>query len=198
LRVKRRGVSAIIAELLLIVITVSIGTLVYTFASSAFGGFGAGFSNLVQGAGNQLAENVVIEQIYFINSNGTSGCPLATNSCGDLFIRNVGSNTATISTAYLTNVTLSAPINSASVVQCTAASPANAVPPASPPVLICYDTYHALPGTGYNVPLSGYQLSPGQSVLVRFNLNVVVHPGTVYAFILVTGRGNQFIAYQKR
>jgi len=188
LRMRRRGVSTIIAELLLIVITVSIGTLVYSFASTAFGGFGAGFSNLVQNAGNQLAENVVVEQTYFINFNSTASCPV-TSTCGDLFIRNVGSNTATISNAYLTNITLNAPINLGAAAQC----PPNPIPPN--PLLICYDTYAA---GGYVSPFAGYQLPPGTSVLVRFNINAAVHPGTVYAFVLVTGRGNQFVAYEKR
>ena len=43
-RKRRHAVSPVIAELLLIVITVAIGTLVYSFASTAFGGFGSGFS----------------------------------------------------------------------------------------------------------------------------------------------------------
>ncbi len=65
---KRRAVSPVIAELLLIVITVAIGTLVYSFASTAFGGFGAGFSNLVQNAGGQLTEDVIVEQVSFFTT----------------------------------------------------------------------------------------------------------------------------------
>jgi len=196
LRIKRRGVSTIIAELLLIVITVAIGTLVYSFASTAFGGFGAGFSNLVQEAGNQLAENVVVEQVYFINViNGTlpetgNACPI-TFTCGDLYLRNVGANTVTVNNIYVTNITLNAPISPTSAPPCP-----NIPVSSSPATQVCFHTWDK-PADKYDIPLP-VQLTPGNSVMVRFFIPVAVHPGTVYAFTLVTGRGNQFVAYEKR
>ena len=85
-----------IAELLLIVITVAIGTLVYSFAATAFGGFGSGFSALVVNAGQQLSENLVVEQAYFFTNNSV-GCvpgysgPAQPDGCGGvLYVRNVG------------------------------------------------------------------------------------------------------------
>ncbi len=98
---KRRAVSTIIAELLLIAMTVAIGTLVYSFASAAFGSFGTGFTGLVSGSGDTLSEHLIVEQIsFFTNSTG-----------GDLFVRNVGPKPATISAIYLDNVTaLNAPV----------------------------------------------------------------------------------------
>jgi flagellin-like protein len=188
LRVKRRGVSSIIAELLLIVITVSIGTLVYGFASTAFGGFGAGFSNLVQGAGSQLAENVVIEQVYFITATNSTSCPVA---CGDLFLRNVGANTVTIQAIYLIDITADLPNGTAT---CNNPSPPPFTPP--PKEQVCYNTYTGLTDI-YNNQLSALSLSPTQGVMVRFNFGVAPHPGNVYSFTIVTGRGNQFVGYEK-
>jgi flagellin-like protein len=199
LRIKRRGVSPIIAELLLIVITVAIGTLVYSFASSAFGGFGAGFSNLVQEAGNQLAENVVVEQVYFVNAANVT-CP---NQCGDLYIRNTGSNTAMIDTIYMTNVTASSAIT-------PDPNPTIDCPLTPLKGDVCFNIYNGAPD--YNGQISQstpISLAPGIAVMVRFNLpigssvydkanHISCIPGTVYAFVLVTGRGNQFVAYQKR
>lgn len=105
-------VSPVIVELLLIVITVAIGTLVYSFASTAFGGFGAGFSNLVQNAGSQLTENVVVEQVYFLhNDTGIAdSCGIPLECAGDIFIGNSGSNTATINDVFVTNVNSGAPL----------------------------------------------------------------------------------------
>jgi flagellin-like protein len=184
LRVKRRGVSSIIAELLLIVITVSIGTLVYGFASTAFGGFGAGFSDLVQGAGSQLAENVVVEQVYFITTTNST-CPVA---CGDLFLRNVGANTVTIQAIYLVDVTVNLPNDTATCY--------NPSPPPPPSEQVCYNTYD-LSLHIYDIQLSAISLSPTEGLMVRFNFGVAPHPGNVYSFTIVTGRGNQFVGYEK-
>jgi hypothetical protein len=124
----------VIAELLLIVITVSIGTLVYSFASTAFGGFGAGFSNLVQEAGNQLAENVVVEQIHFF-VNGTVG--------GDLYLRNVGANTAVVLKIYVVDIS---PTGVTTVV-------ASATEP--------------------YLPANGLSMAPGTSATLKFTFNSI-------------------------
>ncbi len=112
-RKRRHAVSPVIAELLLIVITVAIGTLVYSFASTAFGGFGSGFSNLVQNAGQQLSENIAIEKVFFYNgvTNNTSCAsfnPGPSHCGGVLYVRNTGVNPVLIEAVYLGNVTASA------------------------------------------------------------------------------------------
>jgi flagellin-like protein len=109
-RRKRRAVSPVIAELLLIVITVAIGTLVYSFASTAFGGFSGGFSNLVQNAGAQLSENVVVEQAFFYNSvNNNTACAAfdagPTHCGGVLYVRNDGTSPVLLDAIYIGNVT---------------------------------------------------------------------------------------------
>lgn len=189
---KRRAVSPVIAELLLIVITVAIGTLVYSFASTAFGGFGAGFSNLVQNAGGQLTENVVVEQVSFLhNSTGNAGtCPVATECSGDIFIGNSGSNTAVITAVFVTNVSANAPASSHDFEFWGY----NSVP----------DKYNfALPDVGGAV-LPGcsptvcvLSIAPGQTVMLRFITSDPAVPGSTYAFTFITARGNQIVAYEK-
>ena len=191
---KRRAVSPVIAELLLIVITVAIGTLVYSFASTAFGGFGAGFSNLVQNAGGQLTENVVVEQVSFLhNSTGNAGtCPVATECSGDIFIGNSGSNTAVITAVFVTNVSANSPVSTHNFE---------------------FWGYKALPLPGkYNIalPVLGgavlpgcspaicvVSIAPGQTVMLRFITSDAAVPGSTYAFTFITARGNQIVAYEK-
>jgi flagellin-like protein len=213
MRMKKKGISSIIAELLLIVITVAIGTLVYSFASTAFGGFGAGFSNLVQGAGNQLAENLVVEQVYFFN-NATTSTPPCGNpggsfsqicATGDLFIRNTGENSLVISQIYVENVT-----------GADLGDPVGPMAPSAPPTSKVDLTFRAcvggppcswssnpgswLPSTavaGCSVTACIASLAPGQSATIKFYCVDPITPGNVYAFTLVTQRGNEFVVYEK-
>jgi flagellin-like protein len=190
---KRRAVSPIIAELLLIVITVAIGTLVYSFASTAFGGFGAGFSNLVQNAGGQLTENAVVEQVSFLHNNtGNLGtCAAGTECAGDIFIGNSGSNTVVITNIFATNVTSSTPVSSSNLkFWAYKALPAPGqyatILPAGPPTnptcapTICF-----------------VSIAPGQTIMLRFVTNKPAVPGTTYAFTFLTARGNEIVAYEK-
>jgi flagellin-like protein len=198
---KRRAVSPVIAELLLIVITVAIGTLVYSFASTAFGGFGAGFSNLVSNAGGQLTENLVVEQVYFLhNSTGSAGgCPASmpaqTGECaGDIFIGNSGSNTIIVNQIFVTNVTASSAVSlpgnfaffgySNTLHTWTVALP-NTTPPSTDTVL-----------TGCTAKCF-LSIAPGQTVMLRFLTMDPAKAGTTYAFTFITSRGNQIVAYEK-
>jgi len=102
---RRRAVSTIIAEMLLIAMTVALGTIVYSFASTSFGAFGNGFTQLVSGAGDALSEHVIVEQVYFF-TNQTGG---------DLYIRNVGLKNTSLVAMYVSNETYSAPVSGFSV-----------------------------------------------------------------------------------
>lgn len=209
MRMKKRGVSTIIAELLLIVITVSIGTLVYSFASTAFGGFGAGFSNLVQNEGNSLSENLVVEQVYFFTNS--TACPTGVTICsGDLFVRNTGSNTLTISEVFVTNVTANTPVHTCTTNPCTPNSnlifwawnpttssygvtlPNTAATSGLPPASAWYAYLQACSATPC---VAG--IAPGQSLQLYFTTHDSIVSGTVFAFTLVSGRGNQYVAYEK-
>jgi len=97
----------------------------------------------------------------------------------------------------MTNITLNAPIDGATTPPCPLAPPLGSV---------CFNTYDKAPDV-YDIPLP-LALAPGTGSMVRFDVCatstlqpgvcVSAHPGTVYAFTIVTGRGNQFVAYEKR
>jgi flagellin-like protein len=184
---RRRGVSPVIAELLLIVITVAIGTLVYSFASTAFGGFGAGFSNLVQNAGGQLTENLVVEQVYFLHNSTVASYSCAGECTGDLFLGNSGSNTLIVNQIYFTNVTSSSPVSSPSNFKVFAFTPPGPLYSTLLPKLL-------IPGCTASCVVS---IAPGQTVMVRFQTLDPLVAGTTYALTLVTARGNVIVAYQK-
>lgn len=108
-RVKRKksaAISEIIATLLMVVVVVGIGTTVFAFAVGGFSNFGNGFTNLVSGAGNQIAEEITIEQIVFNETAGT--CSGGHNCLGaNIYVRNYGVNPVTIASVYVTNATAS-------------------------------------------------------------------------------------------
>jgi flagellin-like protein len=161
-RRKRRAVSPVIAELLLIVITVALGTLVYSFASTAFGGFGSGFSNLVQSAGAQLSEKIVVEQAYFYNTvtNNTNCEPgPAIDHCGGvLYVRNVGASPVQLVDIFLGNVTSpsSEPIStvpdSAPYLSCSSSALLPAKVATAQPGQVCFYTFVEVPNPCTGAP----------------------------------------------
>ncbi len=61
----RHGVSEIVSTLLLVAIVVSLGVLVFTFASSGLGSLTGSFTGLMSGQGNAAAEHFTVEQVTF-------------------------------------------------------------------------------------------------------------------------------------
>ncbi len=206
----------------------ALGTLVYSFASTAFGGFGSGFSNLVQNAGEQLQENLVVEQVYFFSTNNTvyqstgqscNAAAAAVQQCGGvMFVRNVGSYPILLETIYLGNITASGALTTVASSTIHPDCYSNNMTQGS----VCFTRYdpaaHLGAGGWLNdmLPMtSSNEIAPGQVATIRFVLPVdttgdaacgtnlppswcaVVHGGTVYAFTLVTSRGNEFVAYEK-
>lgn len=180
-----------IAELLLIVITVAIGTLVYSFASTAFGGFGAGFSNLVQNAGGQLSENLVVDQVYFLHNSSIPPYACTGECTGDIFLSNSGSNTVVVNQIYLTNVTGDSPVSSPFNFQLLAYG----VNPSPPPASIYVTLLPAVqPGCASACVIS---IPPGQTMMLRFQMADPLVAGSTYALTLITARGNEILAYEK-
>jgi flagellin-like protein len=91
---RRRGVSPIIATLLLIAIAVAAGIIVYVFVNGLAG-------NLTQGGGQQTTERLQMQSYNFVISPGsgatTCGC---SGQILELFLLNSGSSTTTISAVY--------------------------------------------------------------------------------------------------
>lgn len=88
----RRGISEIVSTLLMLAIVVSLGVLVFTFASGSLGSLSQGFSNLVTSQGDAVKEQFVVEQATFTFS-GTAGA--------DLYVRNVGSVSSSLVSVYV-------------------------------------------------------------------------------------------------
>ena len=89
----RRGVSPIIATLLLIAIAVAAGIIVYVFVNSLSG-------NLTQQGGQQLADQVSMDAYTFPNSGATTCTGGVTNPCVQIVLRDTGSTSVTFGSIY--------------------------------------------------------------------------------------------------
>jgi flagellin-like protein len=103
---ERKGISPIIATLLLIAIAVAASIIVYVFVNSLAGG-------LTQGGGAQTTERLQMQSYNFALSppaNGGIACG-CTGQVLDLFLLNSGSSATTISSVYYDGalLTLSTP-----------------------------------------------------------------------------------------
>jgi uncharacterized membrane protein YoaK (UPF0700 family) len=105
----RAGVSTIIAELMLLGIVVALGTIVYAFASNAFGNFGAGFAGAVSNAGDTLSERLIVEQVAF------SPCPNAQSQQACVYVRDVGQLDAVVVAIYVNDLTAGTFVGSVNV-----------------------------------------------------------------------------------
>jgi hypothetical protein len=83
----------------MILVVVSMGATVFAFATGGFGSLGNSFSSLLGTAGNKVSEDVVIEQVVFVNT----GVPATSGA--NLYVRDIGINPTTIAAAYVQNMT---------------------------------------------------------------------------------------------
>ena len=113
---RRRGVSEIVSTLLLVAIVVSLGVLVFTFASGGLNSLTGSFSGLISSQGNAVAEHLVVEQVIF-SFSGTTGA--------SVYVRNVGTVASTLVSVYIvdqststfvTQVAIDTALNSGTVV----------------------------------------------------------------------------------
>ena len=88
--------SEIVSTLLLIAIVVSLGVLVFTFASGSLSSLTGGFTGLISGQGNAVAQHFVVEQVTF-TFTATTGA--------DVFVRNVGTISSTLVSVYVVDQT---------------------------------------------------------------------------------------------
>jgi hypothetical protein len=83
-RLKRNlGVSTVVANMLMILITLSLAAILVAWAGTTYGSFSGGSSLFFQQRGQALQERFVIENIFF----NTTGSPPYTIM---IFVRNVG------------------------------------------------------------------------------------------------------------
>ena len=91
---RRKGVSPIIATLLLIAIAVAAGIIVYVFVNGLAG-------NLTKSGGNQVTEQISLQSYNFQN-------PSASPSALTVYLGNTGTGSVEISTIYLDGSPLTA------------------------------------------------------------------------------------------
>src|SRR2546421_6902153 len=97
-RRSRKGISTIMANLMMLVIVVSLSGLLFVWATSSFGAYtgGAGYWFTSRSIANQ--ERVSVEAVYF----GSTG---SVNNLVTLYVRNVGTTPFSIASVYV-NATL--------------------------------------------------------------------------------------------
>ena len=84
--------SEIVSTLLLVAIVVSLGVIVFVFASGSLSSLTGGFTGLISNQGNAVAEHFVVEQATF-TFTGTTGA--------DVYVRNVGTLSSTLVSVYI-------------------------------------------------------------------------------------------------
>jgi hypothetical protein len=77
----------------MIAITVSLGVLVFAFASGGLGTLSQNFVNLMTSSATAISEKFVVEQVTFTTSGGTQGA--------DVYVRNVGTIPTTLVSVYV-------------------------------------------------------------------------------------------------
>ncbi len=77
----------------MIAVTVSLGVVVFAFASGALATLSQSFVNLMTSSANAISEKFVVEQVTFTTSGGTQGA--------DVYVRNVGTIPTTLVSVYI-------------------------------------------------------------------------------------------------
>ena len=83
----------------MILIVVGIGPTLFAFASGGISNYSSNFSNLMGNAGSQVAENLIIEQVVFVNTGNPA------TSGANLYVRDVGVTPSTVEAVYVQNST---------------------------------------------------------------------------------------------
>jgi len=78
----RRGISTIVANIMMIGLTLSLGAILVAWAGQSYGAFGGGSQLYFQQRGQALQENFVIEEVFFEKNSTTQQI--------FVFVRNVG------------------------------------------------------------------------------------------------------------
>ena len=96
---KRRGVSEVVSTLLLVAVVVTLGVLVFTFASGGLSSLTGSFTRLITNQGNAVNEHFVVTQATFCTSTTQAGCSGTTGA--SVYVRNVGTISSTLVSVYI-------------------------------------------------------------------------------------------------
>lgn len=103
---RRRGISEIVGTLLMLAIVVTLGALIYTFASGGMNSLSENYAVAMTGNSHAASEGFTIEQVTFTFS-GTPGA--------DVYVRNVGGVQTTLVSVYVTDTTTGALVSQATI-----------------------------------------------------------------------------------
>ncbi len=115
-RRSRKGISTIMANLMMLVIVVVLASILFIWSVSSFSTYqgGAGYWFSSRSLANQ--ERVSVENVFFFAGIATPSCPNPCNTQVRIYYRNVGATPVTVATAYFSSP-------SYSVSKCVSAPP---------------------------------------------------------------------------
>jgi flagellin-like protein len=94
----RRGISTIVANIMMIGITLSLAAILIAWAGQSYGAFGSGSQLYFQQRGQALQENFVIEEVFFEKNSTTQQI--------FVFVRNVGLTNINVVAIYSNGTSL--------------------------------------------------------------------------------------------
>lgn len=100
-RVKRTlAVSTVIANMMMITITLGLAAILIAWTGSTYGLFAGGAQIFYQQRGQALQERLVVENVFFNNAM-TDGSVCSTNLCMLVYVRNVGAEQINVAAIYV-------------------------------------------------------------------------------------------------
>jgi flagellin-like protein len=120
-------VSEVVSTLLLVAIVVSLGVLVFTFASGGLGSLTGSFTGLISNQGNAVAEHIVVEQVAFCFTTAQSGCNSKVGA--NVYVRNVGTISSSVVSVFIVDQSTStfiAQVSTSSGTPCSVGGSASA------------------------------------------------------------------------
>ena len=197
---RRKGVSVVIATLLMIAITVAAGIVAYVFVTGLVG-------SLSQSGGTQVTELLQLQAYNFQISPGTCACP---RQIAQLFLLNSGAASTAISAVYYDGnpLTVLAPFTGATLINTIGYSAVAGNAYTAPSTTLVNDfttaACTATPGaaatmcftattakTAYSVGDVGQvviPLSPAAAAGTAHTVKVVSTTGAVFVFTIVAGK----------
>ncbi len=102
-RRSRKGISTIMANLMMLVIVVVLASILFIWSVSSFSTYqgGAGYWFSSRSLANQ--ERVSVENVFFFTGIATPSCPNPCNTQVRIYYRNVGAVPVTVATGYLSS-----------------------------------------------------------------------------------------------
>ncbi|MDG6974081.1 MAG: hypothetical protein JRM82_01775 [Nitrososphaerota archaeon] len=173
---KRRGVSEIIATLLILAIVVVLGTVVFAFGSAAFANWSEGFGNLIGLKTSQLQESFIVEYVQF---NGTYPAQNVV-----VTVRNVGSITTEVSSIAISNLT-------------SFTGPGSQFLEFSGPSQIAASPPNPTDTNSCSVPAGDNYFVVGVGYSCSFKVDYTWVSGTAYNIVVSTARGNTVTLFWK-